>query len=58
MFTRGFEKTATISPTVPKTLNQMTGHPAMNTFGRPVRNFAKPGRQALVGLSRLRDGLR
>lgn len=57
MFTSGFEKTANAA-LVPKTLGSMTGAPAMNTFGRPVRKFGQPGRQALVGLSRLRDGLR
>lgn len=57
MFTRGFEKTAN-SALMPKTLGSMTGAPAMSTFGRPIRQFGQGGRQALVGLSRLRDGLR
>jgi hypothetical protein len=51
----GFTGTASV---IPKTLGKMTGVPAIKPFGRPVRQFAKPGRQALVGISRLNDGLR
>jgi hypothetical protein len=59
MFTRGFQKIAAGTATiVPKNLNAMTGAPAMEIFGRPVRRFARGGRKALVALSRLRDGLR
>lgn len=60
MFVKGFEKVAYkgTAKIAPKTLNAMTGAPAMETFGRPFRQFAKGGRKALVPLSSLRDGLR
>jgi hypothetical protein len=58
MFKKGFEKIALVPAGAPKSLQMLTGKPAQSAFGNPVRRFAKPGRQALVGLGKLRDGLR
>jgi hypothetical protein len=58
MFKKGFEKIALAPAGVTKNLQTLTGKPAQSTFGRPIRRFASHGRQALVGLTRLNDGLR
>ena len=71
MFTKGFNKVAfsmgaaksarglSTARTAPKSLGAMTGKPAQNVFGNPVRNFGASGRpRSLMPMSGLRDGLR
>ena len=60
MFKSGFNKIAAmVSPIVPKSLGSMTGKPAQNIFGRPIRQFGKMTKtRPLVPLSSLKDGMR
>ena len=67
MFTKGFDKIAftmgalrasrglSTARTAPKSLGAMTGKPAQNVFGNPVRNFGASGRPR--PLQPLRQGM-
>ena len=68
MFTLGFEKIALHQGTgsihmgtassAPKTLQNLTGAPAIKPFGNPIGKFGQRPRTGLMSITRLKDGLR
>lgn len=68
MFTTGFEKTALpqgagtphagTTASSPKTLQNLTGAPAIKPFGKTMGKFGQRPRTGLMSITRLRDGLK
>jgi len=66
MFVSGFTKTAfgvskpstSTSASSPRTLQALTGAPAIRPFGNPIGKFGQRPRTGLMSISRLKDGLR
>lgn len=60
MFTKGFGKVKTTGTAAitPKSLQNLTGAPAIKPFGNPVGKFGQRPRYGLMSITRLKDGLK